>query len=68
MNGAEFADAAVRLAGLAGVLFGWRPSEFWDATPAELSAVAAAMTGESGALGTDDLERLQRMLVESPDG
>ena len=28
-----------RLAGLAGALLGWRPDEFWRATPAELAAV-----------------------------
>ena len=33
-----FGDAALRLAGLAGLLFGWRPEEFWQATPAELAA------------------------------
>lgn len=40
-----FSEAAGRLAGLAGVLLGWRPDEFWRATPAELAAVLAALTG-----------------------
>jgi hypothetical protein len=38
----RFADRAARLAGLAGALLGWRPDEFWRATPAELEAVLAA--------------------------
>lgn len=41
-----FAAAAARLAGQAGVLFGWSPQTFWDATPAELAELAAAVRGE----------------------
>ena len=32
-----FAASAVRLAGLAARALGWRPTEFWAATPAELA-------------------------------
>lgn len=32
-----FAHAAARLAGLAAQVLGWRPREFWAATPAELA-------------------------------
>ncbi|MEG3153112.1 phage tail assembly chaperone, partial [Sphingomonas sp. ZT3P38] len=35
----RFAEAAVRLAGQAGVAFGWTPDVFWRATPAELLAL-----------------------------
>jgi tail assembly chaperone len=38
-----FAASAARLAGLAGALLGWRPDDFWRATPAELAAVLGAM-------------------------
>jgi Phage tail assembly chaperone protein, TAC len=34
-----FGAGAVQLAGLAGRLLGWRPDEFWQATPAELAAI-----------------------------
>jgi len=34
---ARFADAALRCGTLAARLLGWRPTEFWSATPAELS-------------------------------
>ncbi|MEA3016940.1 MAG: hypothetical protein QOI38_1662 [Sphingomonadales bacterium] len=58
-----FRDAAGRLAGIAGALLGWRPDEFWRATPAELAAILDAMMG--GAAGEPasraDLERLERM-------
>lgn len=32
-----FADTATRLAALAAQVLGWRPGEFWTATPAELA-------------------------------
>lgn len=32
-----FAATAARLAGLAARVLGWRPGEFWTATPAELA-------------------------------
>ena len=61
----EFAAAASRLAGLAGALLGWRPGEFWKATPAELAAVLGALAGEGEGTSSDDLQRLMRMF---PDG
>ncbi len=62
----RFADSAGRLAGLAGALLGWRPGEFWDATPAELACVISAMTGGGEqAAGSADLARLKEMF---PDG
>lgn len=42
----RFAEAARSLAGVAGALLGWRPDEFWRATPAELAAVLQAMADE----------------------
>ena len=43
-----FAAGAARLAGVIPRLLGWRPDDFWSATPAELTAIFTA-TGESGA-------------------
>ncbi|HET9640607.1 MAG TPA: phage tail assembly chaperone [Allosphingosinicella sp.] len=55
----RFSESAARLAGLAGALLGWRPDEFWRATPAELGAVLGAMAGEDPEpAGRPDLERL----------
>ena len=63
---AEFAEAAVRLAGLAGALLGWRPDEFWNSTPAELAAVLNALGGEDAEPASGpDLRRLMEMF---PDG
>lgn len=65
-RGPLFSDAAARLAGLAGALLGWRPDEFWRATPAELAAILAAMAGDAPAPAcADDLARLKEMF---PDG
>jgi uncharacterized phage protein (TIGR02216 family) len=61
-----FSEAAARLAGLAGALLGWRPDEFWRATPAELAAVLAALTGsEAAPLSRAELARLEERF---PDG
>lgn len=64
---ALFAAAAERLAGQAGVLFGWRPDDFWHATPRELATMVAALRGDAGAPPPDRaaLARLQEMF---PDG
>ncbi|MGQ0660223.1 phage tail assembly chaperone [Sphingosinicella sp.] len=56
----------MRLAGLAGAVLGWRPEEFWRATPAELVAVLSAFVDETPDAATaDDLARLMEMF---PDG
>jgi len=64
----RFADHAVRLAGAVGALLGWRPEEFWSATPAELVVIFQVLAGdgEQGvSAGSADLARLQEMF---PDG
>jgi uncharacterized phage protein (TIGR02216 family) len=61
-----FSEAARRLAGLAGALLGWRPDEFWRATPAELGAVLEAMARpEAAPASSNDLARLMERF---PDG
>jgi uncharacterized phage protein (TIGR02216 family) len=62
-----FSEAARRLAGLAGAVLGWRPVEFWKATPAELAAVIEALAGggTDEGLSRGEMERLERMF---PDG
>ena len=62
----RFAEAAGRLAGQAGALLGWRPDEFWRATPTELAAVLAALSPDEGKPASiGDLARLKEMF---PDG
>ena len=60
----SFAEHARRLAGLAGALLGWRPDEFWRATPDELAAIFGAMTPPAPT-ASEDVARLQEMF---PDG
>ena len=71
-----FADAAVRLAGMAGAVFGWRPDEFWCATPEELATLIEAIGGGAGggAIGgwagtaPPDPATLARLKEAFPDG
>jgi hypothetical protein len=63
---AHFADGAARLAGLAGALLGWRPDEFWCATPEELAVVITALGG--GEASTADAGDLARLKGIFPDG
>lgn len=61
-----FSESAARLAGLAGALLGWRPDEFWRATPTELAAVLVALTGgEAAPLSRAELTQLKERF---PDG
>jgi hypothetical protein len=57
MTRPAFTPSAARLAGLAALLFGWRPDDFWRATPEELAGVLAAMAeargGAAGAAPVD---------------
>jgi hypothetical protein len=62
----RFADAAGRLAGLAGLAFGWSPDRFWRATPAELAALVQAAGGADGEPPTPDL--IARLQEQFPDG
>jgi hypothetical protein len=67
----RFAACAAKLAGTAALLLGWRPAEFWQATPAELAAILEAVGleamggGEADACAADELARLMEMF---PDG
>jgi uncharacterized phage protein (TIGR02216 family) len=61
-----FAQTAARLAGQAGVAFGWTPELFWAATPAELAALVRALAGEDAA--PPDRDTIARMMEAFPDG
>jgi uncharacterized phage protein (TIGR02216 family) len=62
-----FSESAGRLAGLAGALLGWRPEEFWRATPAELACVLAAFSG-GGSVAPLTMAELGRLKEMFPDG
>jgi uncharacterized phage protein (TIGR02216 family) len=63
----RFADGAARLAGLAGVAFGWRPDEFWRATPEELAVLVRAARGDAAAT-PPDATTIARLQEAFPDG
>jgi hypothetical protein len=61
----RFAEAAERLAGVAGALLGWRPEEFWRATPAELGAVLGALMPDAEVgVSAQELARLAAMFPD----
>lgn len=64
----SFFKGAARLAGIAGWLLGWRPDEFWRATPVELEAVLRAARGEQEPDVGMDAGELQRLRGMMPDG
>ncbi len=62
----QFAATARHLAGLAGAVLGWRPDEFWRATPAELGAILAALAGEQ--TPPPDATLVAQLKEQFPDG
>lgn len=52
-----FGHSAARLARLAARLLGWRPDEFWAATPAELATILTEPDSPAP-LGRGDLTRM----------
>jgi Phage tail assembly chaperone protein, TAC len=61
----SFAHAALKLAGQSAVVLGWRPDDFWNATPAELAAILSAFTPEGDAADGKILTQLMELF---PDG
>ena len=61
-----FAEAAGRLAGMAGGMFGWSPDAFWRATPAELAALVRTLAGDAPPVA--DTRDLTRLMEAFPDG
>lgn len=59
----KFGDRASALAGVAARMLGWRPEEFWRATPVELAAALHDETVEPVAS-----EELERLMEQFPDG
>lgn len=61
-------DSAARLAGFAGAALGWRPDEFWAATPAELGVVVTALAGDDARIVPADAGVIARLREAFPDG
>ncbi|HEX8401406.1 MAG TPA: phage tail assembly chaperone [Allosphingosinicella sp.] len=53
------------MAGQVGLLLGWRPNEFWGATPAEVAAVLGAVAGgEPAGVSADEVSRLRALFPD----
>jgi uncharacterized phage protein (TIGR02216 family) len=68
VSGHGFADVAARLAGVAGLLLGWRPGTFWAVTPMELAVILNAAAGDGGEGVPLDGGTLARLKEMYPDG
>jgi hypothetical protein len=55
---ASFGKAALGMSGLAARLLGWRPADFWAATPAELVAALSPKSDTGQSFGRVELEKL----------
>jgi hypothetical protein len=60
MTSGGFGEAATRLCNAASMVLGWRPSEFWDATPAELSLALQAPDAVSDVPDRETIEDLRK--------
>jgi uncharacterized phage protein (TIGR02216 family) len=60
-----FAQNARRLFGQTVLLLGWRPHEFWGATPEELASILAAMTPPDEA--PIDSQSIRQLMAQFPD-
>lgn len=59
MSGSEtFGEVTLALCAIAARALGWRPAEFWAATPAELAACLADPDPPAAPLVREDLDRL----------
>jgi Phage tail assembly chaperone protein, TAC len=62
----NFADNALQLCGQCALLLGWRPDEFWKATPAELACILQAVTAQQET--PPDAVDIKKMMELFPDG
>jgi uncharacterized phage protein (TIGR02216 family) len=53
-----FAETARRLSGLVARVLGWRPADFWAATPAELAAIFSPEAETAAPLSRAELDSL----------
>jgi hypothetical protein len=63
-----FSCRAVAHFSAAALLLGWRPREFWEATPAELWAALKPFSSMVEAPQRTEIERLQRQFPDKTDG
>jgi Phage tail assembly chaperone protein, TAC len=59
----SFGEAAARLSSAATLLLGWRPHEFWNATPAELASAMSV----ADAVDAPDVTVIEALRRRFPD-
>jgi hypothetical protein len=65
----SFADVAAQLAARTALTLGWRPDDFWNATPTELLGILHAVAGDGDAPPSADMiHRLMTQFPDSPSG
>jgi hypothetical protein len=68
-DGGAFGAAAASMMAVMARLFGWRPDEFWNATPEEVAGLLQGMTAAVDAQPAGGVARaqLQQMMEAFPD-
>lgn len=61
----SFAASANQLAGQTALALGWSPDDFWNATPAELSAILNAVARPENDVA--DASKLSALMQQFPD-
>lgn len=61
----SFADVAAQLAARTALTLGWRPDDFWNATPTELLGILHAVAGDGDAPPSADM--IHRLMTQFPD-
>jgi uncharacterized phage protein (TIGR02216 family) len=65
----SFADVAAQLAARTALILGWRPDDFWNATPAELLGILQALAGDGATPpSADAIHQLMARFPDSPSG
>jgi Phage tail assembly chaperone protein, TAC len=60
---------ATHLCGQTALFLGWRPNDFWNATPAELASVLYAITAQAESPpNATDLQKLMELFPDAPTG
>ena len=54
----RFGDAAAGLVAFSAQMLGWRPREFWQATPADLALAAASPVDAMQSLNRNELNQM----------
>lgn len=60
-----FGEAAGKLAAQTILMLGWRPDDFWNATPAELLGILAAISGDGEM--PPSAEAIHKLMERFPD-